>query len=155
MKNIIKRNKMEDMIFQWAEPKVLELGADLVDVHYRRENNKLFLRLFIDRRGGVDMESCVRVNETIDQLIDAELELNHDYFEVSSAGLDRSLITLSDFERHMDEMVDVYLYQKMDNKKQLTGRLKSVSQMGITLGLDRDLDLSFAEIAKVKLHIEF
>ncbi len=156
MKTTIKRNAIEQKIFDWAAPMVAELDVDLVDVHYRRENNKLFLRLFIDRRGGIDMDCCVAVNEQIDQLIDSEMpELNHDYFEVSSAGLDRPLITIDDFRRHLDECVEVNLYQKIDDRKQLVGELKSVSEHGIVVADEQEYTLDFEDIAKVKLHIEF
>ena len=92
-----KRSKTAQKAFDIAEPLVKALGLDLVDVSYAKEGGKMFLRLYVDKRGGVGIDDCETVSKATDSVLEKELGLDYDYFEVSSPGLTRPLETVSDY----------------------------------------------------------
>lgn len=138
-----KKTRLEEKIWQLAEEKVETLGFDLVDVEYVKEGNARFLRLFIDKKGGVGLEDCVQVSQALDAYLEEELQLTEAYyFEVSSPGLDRPLQTEKDFWRHLGEEVEVGLYQAREGRKKIRGRICGLEAGGILLletekGLER------------------
>ncbi|NLB09302.1 MAG: ribosome maturation factor RimP, partial [Clostridiales bacterium] len=84
-----KRTAEEQRIFDRLISVAESLDLELIEVKYRHEGSKLFLTVFVDRRGGVTIDECGKMSELADPIIDDELGLKrHDYFEVSSPGLD-------------------------------------------------------------------
>ncbi len=158
MKTVRKMNSpTAEAIYALATPEVEKLGFELVAVEYVRENGRLFCRLLIDKRGGIDIDECALVNEKLDPFIEQHFpELDYDYFEVSSPGLDRPLITPADFIRHLGEAVEVKLYGSLAGKKTLLGELIDCDEQGITLRSTEEVrQINFADIAKVTLQIIF
>jgi len=83
-----------------ALPVLEELGFELVEVQYRREQNGWVLRLVIDKQDGINLADCAAVSREISQLLDIEDFIDQAYsLEVSSPGLNRSLKSMADFER--------------------------------------------------------
>ena len=81
-------------------PVIEELGLELVDVQFRREQRGWVLRLIIDKQDGVNLDDCAVVSREISQLLDIEDFIDQAYnLEVSSPGLNRPLKTMADFER--------------------------------------------------------
>lgn len=90
---------------------IAELGYELVDVEYVKEGSKWYLRLYVDKEGGITIDDCQKVHEHVTDVIDAADPIPGPYyFEVSSPGLDRPLKTDRDFERYKGEAVEVSLY---------------------------------------------
>ncbi len=119
-----KRTNEEQRIFDRLQDVAVSLGLELIDVKYVREGDKLFLRVFVDRKGGVTIEECAKMSELADPVIDQEMKLDrHDYFEVSSPGLDRPLSENSDFLRYAGEIVSIKSYEDVAGKKLWQGKL--------------------------------
>ena len=140
-----------------AEPHVRAEGVELVDIEYVREGHVQYLRVLIDKRGGVTIDECEAVSRRIDPVLEeAGLMDDVDTFEVSSPGLDRPLKKPADFARHMGEKVDVGLYQAVDGEKTVTGTLTDYRDGDLTVITDsKEMTIEKSRIAVVKQHLDF
>ncbi|MBF1682199.1 MAG: ribosome maturation factor RimP [Selenomonas artemidis] len=126
---------------------------ELVDVEYVRERD-WYLRVYIDKEGGIDIEDCRMLSEHLEEVLDREDFISDAYIlEVSSPGLDRVLRKARDFEREHGKRVDVALYAPLDGKKNLTGTLTGYD--GNVLILDDDVRIPMEQVSQVRLHIDF
>ena len=126
---------------------------ELVDVEYVREHD-WYLRVYIDKEGGIDIEDCRMLSERLEEILDREDFIADAYIlEVSSPGLDRVLRKARDFEREHGKRVDVALYAPLDGKKNLTGELTGYD--GNVLILDDDVRIPMEQVSQVRLHIDF
>ena len=145
-------------IEEHVEKIVRELLADLpqlelVDVEYVRERD-YYLRVYIDKGDGIDIEDCEVLSEQLEKVLDREDFIPDAYIlEVSSPGLDRVLRKARDFEREHGKVVDVMLYAPFEGKKQWTGVLAGYD--GETLTLDDGVRIPLEQISQVRLHIDF
>ncbi|MFR7744894.1 MAG: ribosome maturation factor RimP [Acutalibacteraceae bacterium] len=90
--------KVTEQVAQFAEPVVQAHGCTLWDVEYVREGGEWFLRLYIDKDGGVDISDCEAISRALDPILDEKDPVPDSYnFEVCSAGLERQLKRPSDF----------------------------------------------------------
>ena len=111
--------KITDQVWEFAEPLVQACGCSLWDVEYVREGGEWFLRLYLDKEGGVDIDDCEAVSRAVDPVLDEKDPIPESYrFEVCSAGLERQLKRPSDFERYLGEPVLVKLYRPRDGQKE-------------------------------------
>ena len=149
--------KVTDRVRAFAEPIVQEKGCTLWDVEYVREGGEWFLRLYIDKEGGVDINDCEAVSRAVDPVLDAEDPIPDSYnFEVSSAGLGRTLRTPAHFECCMGQKVDVKLYRAKDGAKDFTGVLAGYENGAVTIESGSNtLTFEKAEVAQVRLTVEF
>ena len=126
---------------------------ELVDVEYVKERD-WFLRVFIDREGGIEIDDCQNLSERLEEELDKRDIIPEIYIlEVSSPGLDRVLKKDRDFQREMGKTVDVSLYAPMDGKKILVGILTAYGDGKITL--DESQEVSMDKVSQVRLHIDF
>ena len=126
---------------------------ELVDVEYVKERDG-FLRVFIDREGGIEIDDCQNLSERLEEELDKRDIIPESYIlEVSSPGLDRVLKKDRDFQREMGKTVDVSLYAPMDGKKILVGILTAYGDGKITL--DESQEVSMDKVSQVRLHIDF
>jgi ribosome maturation factor RimP len=149
---------IKERIMERLTEAVAAFGVDLIDVETLRENERRILRLIIDRRGGVDIETCVKVSEMADPVISDELGIDtHDFFEVSSAGLDRKLQTTADLQRHIGAEVDLKLYRALDGKKVIEGVLEDATDEKVTIRLDDEsvIDIERKSAAAIRRGIRF
>ena len=152
-----KRSGVAQRAYEIAEPIVSGMGLDLVDCEYKKDGSALFLRVFVDKKGGISIDECEAVSKALDPVYDEKLSSNHDYFEVSSPGLDRPLQTPDDFKRHIEEKIDVSLYQQIDGKKKFSGVLVSAGDEEFNLLCENnsEITLTYEQIASCKRVIEF
>ena len=107
--------KVTDVVAQLAAPVVEQAGCSLWDVEYVKEAGEWFLRVYIDKEGGVSIDDCEAVSRAVDPVLDEKDPIPESYrFEVCSAGLERQLKRPSDFERYLGEPVLVKLYRPRD-----------------------------------------
>ena len=127
-------------------------GLELVDVEYVKERD-WYLRVFIDKPEGIGIEDCQQLSEKLEAELDRQNTIpESDILEVSSPGLDRVLRKERDFVREQGKMVDVSLYEPMDGKKLLVGRLAAYDGKQLTLEDVPAIDIE--KIAQVRLHID-
>ena len=150
-------NKIAKKVQELAAPVAEEQGLEIWDVEYVREAGQWFLRIYIDRDGGVDLDACERFSRAVDPLLDAADPIPDSYvFEVSSAGAERVLKRPSDFTRFMGSLVEVRLYQPKDGAKLYTGTLTGWDSGDVTLRCPDGAERRFpgASVAQVRLRIE-
>ena len=151
-----KRSKTAQAAFDLAEPVANQMGFDLVDAEYKKEGQYTFLRLFIDKKGGIGIEDCELFSQTIDPVFDEKLKHDADYFEVSSPGLTRPLETDRDYKRYEGELIDVSLFKEQDGLKQFTGKIASVSESDVTFEVEEEtITVEYKDISKAVRHIDF
>ena len=149
--------KITEQVWQFAEPLVEANGCSLWDVEYVREGGEWFLRLYIDKEGGVDIDDCEAVSRAVDPVLDEKDPIPESYrFEVCSAGLERALKRPSDFERFMGSAVQVKLYKPRDGQKEFAGTLTDYDNGRVTItAAGRELTFDKPEVALVRLRVEF
>ncbi len=131
--------KVTDTVREIAEPVIesLNAGIELIDVEYVKEGPDWYLRIFIDKRGGVTLDDCQLVSEALNDILDEKDPVKGKYiFEVSSPGIDRPLKTDADYRRHLGEDVEVHLYAPIDRTKVFTGKLAGRDGGMITITAD-------------------
>ena len=152
------RSQQAQKVFDALEKKVEQMGLELVDVVFVKEGSSRFLRLFIDKKGGVSIDDCSDVSRMADPVIDEELKISsHDYLEVSSPGLERPLKTLKDYERYQGELVELKLYKSVDGEKTYQGYLEPCTEDHISISMEDGVIKTFnrSDISRVKRIILF
>ena len=149
--------KITDKITQLALPIVQAHGCQLWDVEYVREGSEYFLRLYLDKDGGVDINDCEAISRAMDPILDEEDPIPESYhFEVCSAGLERTLKRPSDFERFMGENIMVKLYRPRNGLKEIPCVLKGYEDGKITVEAGKEtITFVKSEVALVRLRVEF
>ena len=141
--------KVTDLVSRLAAPAVEAAGCELWDVEYVREAGSWFLRLYIDKPGGVDILDCETVSRTVSDLLDEADPIEGSYtFEVSSAGAERPLKRPGDFARFLGSPVLVKLYKARDGRKEFPGHLAGYQNGDITITMNgEDITFSKDEVA--------
>ena len=148
-------SKITDKVTELAKPVVEEEGCSLWDVEYVREAGNWFLRIFIDKDGGVGIDDCERISRRLDPILDKADPIPDSYvFEVGSAGAERELKRPGDFEQFMGSEVEVRLYQPVNGCKVYVGVLAGYDNGRVTVTAGKN-EVSFdkSQIALVKLHV--
>ncbi|MBP5493347.1 MAG: ribosome maturation factor RimP [Clostridiales bacterium] len=150
------RSKVAQDAFDIAEPIVKSMGFDLVDCEYKKEGQYYFLRLFIDKRGGISIEDCEAVSREVDSALEGKLHADPDYFEVSSPGATRPFSSLSDYVRHLDEEIEVSFFSPVQGQKHVEGIIKSADEEKLVLAVNgEDWEIEWPQIAKAQRTIRF
>ena len=149
--------KITDLVAQLAAPAIAAQGCELWDVEYVREAGQWYLRLYLDKEGGVDIADCEAVSRVVSDLLDEADPIEGSYtFEVSSAGCERALKRPGDFEKFMGSSVLVKLYRARDGRKEFAGTLTGYQDGDITVTVGKEtLTFSKGEVAQCRLRIEF
>ena len=150
-------SKITDLVTDLARPVVEANGCSLWDVEYIKEAGSWYLRLYIDKEGGVSIDDCEAVSRGVDPLLDKADPIQDAYtFEVSSAGADRPLKKPEHFAAFLGAEVDVKFYQAVNGQKSCTGILAGYQDGDVTLTLgDETVTFPKKEIAFVRLHVRF
>ena len=121
--------KITDQVWEFAEPLVKACGCSLWDVEYVREGGEWFLRLYLDKEGGVDIDDCEAVSRPLSDLLDEADPIEGSYtLEVGSAGAERALKRPSDFQQFLGSPVLVKLYKPVDGRKEFPGTLTAYNE---------------------------
>ena len=145
--------KVTETVSALALPYVEAAGCSLWDVGYVKEAGEWFLRVYIDKEGGVSIDDCEAVSRPLSDALDEADPIPGSYtFEVSSAGADRALRKPEHFAQCMGEQVDVRLYRPVDGRKEHTGVLSGYEDGDVIVGGRR---FPKGEVALVRLHVTF
>ena len=150
--------KVTEVAAQLAAPSVGECGCTPWDVEYVKEAGEWYLRVYIDKEGGVSINDCEAVSRPLSDALDEADPIEGSYtLEVSSAGADRALKKPEHFQRYLGEQVDVRLYRAREGRKELTGALKSYDGGDVVLELPGGAEaaLEKKDVAQVRLHVSF
>lgn len=128
-----------------------------VDTVFVKEEGNNILRIYIDKKGGVTLDDCQLVSNDISDWLDETDPIKNSYFlEVSSPGLDRPIKTDRDFERCIDEELEVNLYSPLNGSKKIVGRLVSFNSESFVLNTvkDTEVEIKRSQAAKIVKHIK-
>lgn len=136
---------------------------ELVEVEFVKEGKSWFLRVFIDKEGGIDIEECAFVSEQLSDKLDAcdPDPIPQAYFlEVSSPGAERPLKKEEDYHRAVGEYIHLSLYQPVEGEKQFEGFLQSFDEEQLVIKIriktrEKELTIERKNIDKARLAIQF
>ena len=131
------REQYEQKAEALAEPIVSSFGFELVDVEYVKEAGTWYLRLYIDKEGGITIDDCETVSRLFSDKLDEEDFIDDAYImEVSSPGLGRPLKKEKDFKRSIGKEVEIRTYRPIDKQKEFFGVLTAYDESHVTITLD-------------------
>lgn len=137
-------------------PLVKELGYELVYVEYIKEGQDWFLRFFIDRSEGIDINDCEKVSRYVEDILDEKEYLQTQYvLEVSSLGLERPLRKDEDYFENIGETIEISLYKPIEKKKKFIGVLISYDNDLILNVNGEDMQFAKSNIGKANILLDF
>lgn len=152
-----KRETYETRTEELLQPIVEQNNVEIYDVEYVKEGSDWYLRAYIDKEGGVDIQDCENVSRALSDRLDETDFIEDAYIlEVSSPGLGRSLKKDRHFAKSIGEEVEVKLYKPLDKQKEFVGILKSFDDTSITISMnEEDKQFARADVANVRLTFDF
>jgi len=149
--------KVTEQVTEFAQPIVEQFGCSLWDVEYVREGSERYLRLYIDKVGGVNIDDCEKIHRAVDPILDEKDPIVESYhFEVCSAGIERVLKRPSDFQQFLNSPVSVKLYRPRKGMKEIPGILRGYEDGCITVEAGKEtITFVKSEVAQVRLRVEF
>ena len=155
--------KVKDSVLKEIKPIIAERNDEFVDIEYVKEKGQNYLRIYVDRKNGIDMDEIARLSELLSAKLD---QIQPDPFpnpyilEVSSPGIERPIRNETDWQKALNEYVHVKLYQKVEGGKEYEGTLKSYNDSKIELEIKvktkkKVLSLPRKTIASIRFAIEF
>lgn len=143
-------SKIEENVEMLIKPKIENIGYELYDVEYIKEGQNYFLRVFIDKPEGIDLNDCERVNDEINELLDTKDYIKEQYFlEVSSPGVERVLKKDKHLESNIGKEINIKLFKKDENgNKEYQGILEKFDTENIYL--ENEIIIERKNIAQIK-----
>jgi len=151
------RRRIVEVSTRLAEEVGSRQGVEVVDVEYVKERGEYFLRVYIDKPGGVGLDDCEAFSELMGELLDAVDPIPGSYsLEISSPGIERPLKKERDFERFAGRLVAIKTYAPIDGRKNWKGVLHGLRDGHVVVELDgRAVAIPLASIAKAHLVAEW
>ena len=152
----MKREAVEEFVSSVVEGIIAGTEMELVDVDYIRERD-WYLRVYLDKPGGVDLDDCQMVSEKLSAVLDEKDPITENYLlEVSSPGLDRVLKKDKDLIRYNGRDVDIQLFKPINGSKQFTGVLEGFTDTTIDFTINGEsMTFERSAIAQIRLHLDF
>lgn len=154
LKKLIKRRdtlaSIEERVEKLLSEKIESIGYELYDVEYSKEGKNYFLRIFIDKPDGIDLNDCEKVNNEINEILDKADYIKDQYFlEVSSPGIERIIRKEKHLKKYIGNEVNIKLFKKDEQgKKEYQGILKNFDQDSIEL--EQNIKIQRKNIAQIK-----
>lgn len=149
-------SKVADRVSSLVEPLLGEMGFELVDVSLDKEGSKTYLRVYIDKEGGVTIDDCSDVSRIVDKMLDDNGIISHDFFEVSSPGIERVIKKDKDFEKYKGHDVCVNLFTNKYGNKRFEGKLIGRQEGIVTIDSEGELiKFSKEDVALIKTIFKF
>ena len=148
-------SKVTETVWGLARPVAEAQGVEIWDVEYVKEAGQWFLRVYLDKDGGIGINDCEAFSRALDPVLDEADPIPGSYvFEVSSAGAERELKRPSDFEKFISSKVEVKLYKAVDGRKTYTGSLTAYADGDVSISVGgTELTFEKALVASVHLSI--
>lgn len=148
---------IEERVESLVEKKINDLGYELYDVEYAKEGKDYYLRIFIDKPEGIDLNDCEKVNDGINDLLDQADYIKEQYFlEVSSPGIERTLRKDKHLEANIDSLVEVKLFKPIEKQKVIQGILKQFNENSLILETEeKNIEIERKDISVIKTVYEW
>lgn len=138
-----RKENYETKTEQLIQPLMNANNFELVDVEYVKEGSDWYLRVYIDKEGGITVNDCETVSRAFNEILDREDYIADPYiFEVSSPGLMRPLKKERDYQRSIGKQIDIKLYQPVEKCREYTGILKSFDAQTVTIQLENQSEMT-------------
>ena len=149
--------KIEEKVEQLVKDPIEKLGYSLYDVEYVKEGPEYYLRIYIDKESGIDLNDCEKVSNEINEILDKADYIKEQYYlEVSSPGIERKLRKDKHLEQNISKNVEIKLFKKDNNgQKEYTGKLKAFNQKEIIIETDKEITIERKNIAQIKTIYEW
>ena len=150
-------SKVEESVWKCIESTVNDLGLSIYDVEYVKEGISWYLRVYIDKDGGISIEDCENVSRAIDPLLDKLNPIKTAYsLEVSSPGIERVLRRDEHFSKYVGEKIDVSLFKAIDGNKKIQCELMGINDNELIVIYEgNELKIDRKDISLVKTVYEF
>ena len=152
-------SKIEEKVENLLKEKIESLGYNLYDVEYVKEGPNYYLRIYIDKETGIDLNDCEKVSNEIDELLDKADYIKEQYYlEVSSPGLERKLKKDQHFSQNIGKKAEIKLFKKDNNgEKEYEGTLKSFNQEEIIIETEKgnQINIERKNISQAKTKYEW
>ena len=144
--------KIEEKVEELVKEKIENIGYSLYDVEYAKEGPNYYLRIYIDKPDGIDLNDCEKVNDEINDLLDQADYIKDQYFlEISSSGVERHIRKDSQLQEHIGKDIDVKLFKPLNKQKELEGNLKQFDEKTITLIInEEEITIERSNISSMK-----
>ena len=152
------KKEYEEKAYSLALPVVEEKNFTLVDTEWAKEGRNYFLRLFIDKPGGITIDDCEAVSREFNEILDREDFIKEQYiFEVSSPGLDRPLKKDRDLEMSIGKEVEIKLFRALNGSKEYVGVLSSYDADSVSIETEEGETIVFSrdDISLIRLYFRF
>ena len=151
----MKIDALVNEIYEMVNPIAEELNYDIYHIEYVKENGELYLRIYIEKDGGITLSDCEALSRRVSDLMDEKDPIKDPYFlEVSSPGLNRTLFTEEHYKRFIGREVMVKFTKSVDGKKNIKGILKEVNEESIVVEADQLINIPKDKIKSVNIEGE-
>lgn len=131
---------IEEKVENLVNVTIQNMGYELYDVQYVKEGKDYYLRIFIDKPNGIDLNDCEKVSDTINNLLDEADYIKEQYYlEVSSPGIERILRKDKHLQANLGALIELKLFKQMEKKKTMQGILKDFNNQTITIDVNGEL----------------
>jgi ribosome maturation factor RimP len=154
-------SKVTEVVEELAQPIIQELELELVEIEFVKEGKNWFLRVYIDKENGVDIEDCGIVSERLSEKLDELDPITQNYFlEVSSPGAERPLKKAKDFEKAIGKNVFIKTYEPIDGEKGFEGELLDYDGQTVKVEMKiktrkKVIEIPFEKVASARLAVIF
>ncbi len=154
-------SKVTEVVEELAVPICQELDLELIEIEYVKEGKSWFLRVYIDKENGVDIEDCGLVSERLSEKLDDVDPIPHNYFlEVSSPGAERPLKKQKDFERAIGKNIFIKTYEPIDGEKSFEGTLLEFDGQFVKIEIKiktrkKAIEIPYEKVANARLAVTF
>lgn len=155
---MVKREEIEARTEELVMPLITKHQFELVDVEFVKEGSNRYLRLYIDKEGGITVNDCEAISRPFSDLLDVEDYIEESYIlEVSSPGLGRPLKKDKDFKRHLGDAVEIRLFRPVDRRKEWEGILTAYDDHTVTIETEEGEEKVFerTSLALIRLALDF
>lgn len=151
------KRKVEDIVYELAKPIVDRKNFELVEIEFKKEGPDWYLRVYVDKDGGITIDDLQSVSEELSDFLDDTDPIEQSYiFEVSSPGIDRPLKTDRDYEKNNGNQIEIKLFSPSDGKKVFEGILKGHTTDKVEIEVDgKILHIDKSSIALIRPVVKF
>ena len=148
-------NPVKQVVQDLVQPYLDEHGFELVDIEYTKEGKNRYLRVFVDKEGGIDLEDCSRISEYLSKKLDEADPIRDAYFlEVSSPGAERPLKEPKDFLKAVGKNVYITTYEPIEGAKEFEGELTSYDEEHLTVrDGNKEVQIPVPKVASARLAV--
>ena len=148
-RNMPQKNLNLQRITEICEKTARKFDYELCDAAMEKEPTGRYLRIYIDKEGGITLDDCEKYHRTVQPSLES---FDYDFLEVCSPGIDRPLKTRRDIEKSLGMLVEARLYKPVDGKKSVQGLLREMDENHVLLQSgEAEIDLPRKAVAQVRL----